>query len=86
MFLNFFDRSPIAVHLGPMAKGNSNKTSTKAVRTTVAAKVSHASSAGAPRPTQAEVALRAFEIYEREGRPDGRDVEHWVQAELELGV
>jgi hypothetical protein len=69
-----------------MAKGNSTKTSTKAVRTTVAAKVGHGSAVAAARPTVAEVALRAYEIYEREGRPDGRHLEHWVLAESELGA
>jgi hypothetical protein len=69
-----------------MPKGNSTKTSTKAVRTTVAAKVSHASTKVAVQATAAEVAIRAYEIYEREGRPDGRHLEHWVQAESELGL
>jgi len=69
-----------------MAKGNSTKTSTKAVRTTVAAKVGHGSSHAAIRATETDVALRAYEIYEREGRPDGRHLEHWVQAEVELGL
>ena len=27
---------------------------------------------------------RAFEIWEAEGRPQGRDVEHWLRAEAEL--
>jgi hypothetical protein len=69
-----------------MAKGNNTRTSTKAVRTTVAAKVSHASNKVAISATEADVALRAYEIYEREGRPDGRHLEHWVQAESELGL
>jgi hypothetical protein len=69
-----------------MPKGNNTKNSTKAVRTTVAAKVSHGTSVSAPRPTAADVAVRAYEIYEREGRPDGRDLEHWALAEAELGV
>jgi hypothetical protein len=29
---------------------------------------------------------RAHEIWEREGRPDGRAEEHWSQAERELGI
>jgi hypothetical protein len=68
-----------------MAKGQSNKTSTKVVRTTVAAKVSHLSSVAAA-PTLEDIARRAYEIYESEGRPSGRDVEHWVQAETELSA
>jgi hypothetical protein len=31
-----------------------------------------------------EIARRAQEIWEREGRPEGRDKEHWEQAEQEL--
>jgi hypothetical protein len=31
-----------------------------------------------------EIAERAYQIYEREGRTDGRDMEHWLQAEREL--
>jgi hypothetical protein len=69
----------------PMPKGQSSK-STKVVRTTVAAKVSHTTAIAARRATDADVAIRAFEIYESEGRPDGRHLAHWVQAESELGL
>src|SRR3954470_1762721 len=31
-----------------------------------------------------EIAARAYEIYEREGRSDGRAMDHWLQAESEL--
>ncbi len=68
-----------------MPKGQSSK-STKVVRTTVAAKVSHTAAVATRRATEADVAVRAFEIYEREGRPDGRHLDHWVQAEVELGL
>lgn len=30
------------------------------------------------------IASRAFEIFEDRGRPNGHDVDHWLQAELEL--
>lgn len=30
------------------------------------------------------IAARAYDIYEREGRVDGRDMEHWLKAEQEL--
>ncbi len=30
------------------------------------------------------IARRAYEIYERNGRPEGRDAEHWRQAEAEI--
>ena len=29
---------------------------------------------------------RAYEIWEREGRPEGRDAEHWRQAAAELAA
>jgi hypothetical protein len=34
--------------------------------------------------TSDEIAARAYEIYEREGRTDGRDMDHWLRAEREL--
>jgi hypothetical protein len=67
-----------------MPKGTSNK-STKVVRTTVAAKLGHTSETAA-RPTDADIARRAYEIYEQEGRPDGRHLAHWTQAATELGA
>ena len=30
------------------------------------------------------VFLRAYELWQREGCPHGRDVDHWVQAEREI--
>lgn len=36
---------------------------------------------GATRPSTAE---RAYQIWESEGRPHGRDVEHWNRAEVEI--
>lgn len=32
----------------------------------------------------AEIAKRAYSIWETEGRPNGRDLEHWFRAEGEL--
>jgi DUF2934 family protein len=32
------------------------------------------------------VAARAYEIWVASGRPNGRDQEHWFQAERELGA
>lgn len=34
--------------------------------------------------THEDISKRAREIWEREGRPEGRDMEHWLQAEAEL--
>lgn len=33
-----------------------------------------------------KISFRAFQIWEAEGRPTGRDLEHWLQAEIELNV
>ena len=34
--------------------------------------------------THEAISNRAREIWEREGRPEGKDIEHWLQAEAEL--
>lgn len=31
-----------------------------------------------------EIAARAYQLWEQEGRPQGRDVEHWTEAERQL--
>ena len=36
------------------------------------------------RPTAEETAVLAYTIWEQEGRPHGRDFDHWVQAEVLL--
>jgi hypothetical protein len=33
-----------------------------------------------------QITQRAREIWEREGRPEGRAEEHWLQAEREIGI
>ncbi|NBB81982.1 MAG: DUF2934 domain-containing protein, partial [Alphaproteobacteria bacterium] len=35
-------------------------------------------------PAEELIARRAYEIWEREGRPNGRDADHWAQARWEL--
>jgi hypothetical protein len=35
-------------------------------------------------PSQQEIAQRAYALWEREGRPHGRNLEHWLSAESEL--
>lgn len=37
---------------------------------------------GAPPPEK--IAARAYEIWQATGRPDGHDMDHWLQAEREL--
>ena len=37
-------------------------------------------------PTPAEVAERAYYIWDRAGRPRGQDLAHWLRAEAELAA
>lgn len=37
-----------------------------------------------PQPSYEEIAATAFLIWEKNGRPHGRDVEFWLQAEQSL--
>ena len=46
--------------------------------------VPDAASAGTPRPTHAEIAERAYEIYLKKGRQQGQCDRNWLQAEQEL--
>jgi len=32
------------------------------------------------------IAVRAYQLWESAGRPSGRDLEHWLQAEAELNA
>jgi len=32
-----------------------------------------------------EIAEKAYELWEKEGKPNGKDLEHWFQAETQLG-
>lgn len=38
------------------------------------------------KPSEADIRKRAHEIWEREGRPQFRDQEHWLKAEAELAA
>jgi Protein of unknown function (DUF2934) len=35
-------------------------------------------------PLEERIRERAYQIWEREGKPDGRDAEHWQQAASEI--
>ena len=37
-----------------------------------------------PTPTQEQISQRARQLWENAGRPDGRDLEHWLEAERQL--
>ncbi len=34
---------------------------------------------------QATIEARAYGLWEHEGRPEGRSLEHWLRAEAEVG-
>jgi hypothetical protein len=38
------------------------------------------------KPTQHEIEVCAYCIWEQEGRPEGRRLNHWLQAELQLVI
>lgn len=40
----------------------------------------------APPPDLERIRMRAYQIWEQEGRPHGRDEEHWREAERQLEV
>jgi hypothetical protein len=44
-----------------------------------------ASSATSSSPSADAISRRAYELWEQDGRPDGADLRHWLQAEKELG-
>jgi hypothetical protein len=35
-------------------------------------------------PTEQQIRQRAYELYEQRGRPDGHDLDDWLQAEREI--
>jgi hypothetical protein len=39
---------------------------------------------GTPEPSPAEIAALAYQIWEQEGRPEGRDLDHWLMAREQL--
>jgi uncharacterized metal-binding protein len=69
-----------------MGKNNSKSKSVVRVSPEVAPKVSRAAAVRVAAPTHEEIATRAFTIYLAEGCPDGRHLDHWSQAESELGL
>ncbi len=36
--------------------------------------------------SEAEIALRAYQIWEAEGKPAAKDFDHWLRAEAELAA
>jgi len=42
--------------------------------------------AEASRPPHEQIAVRAYELWESQGRPDGVDRENWFEAQRRLGI
>jgi hypothetical protein len=59
-------------------------TSTATTPQTEPAVVAAISSAD-PAAREQAIRERAYAIWEEEGRPQGRDVDHWLRAETEIG-
>ena len=79
----------------PAKSGPARSGEAKAGRSTVVAKTAPARSgarsmarqAGAGRPMddlERRIQQRAYELWENEGRPQGREQDHWQQAEREI--
>ncbi len=66
-----------------MAKRSTDKTTETGAKHR-GAKVEALRPGEAKGPTHAQVALRAREIWERKGRPQGQDEKNWHEAEAEL--
>ncbi|HEY3755358.1 MAG TPA: DUF2934 domain-containing protein [Opitutaceae bacterium] len=41
--------------------------------------------ASARTPTYEEISRRAYELWEKDGRPEGSEQDHWFRAEQQLG-
>lgn len=37
-------------------------------------------------PTHTDIEVRAYHIWEQEGRPQGRQLDHWLRAEQEFSL
>jgi hypothetical protein len=57
--------------------------STAATRQTEAT-VMAAISSGGGQPREQAIRERAYQIWEAEGRPDGKELGHWLRAEAEV--
>jgi thioesterase domain-containing protein len=80
---DFLDSLPFVTNLGTtkdrkMANRNTPKTAPSKIATPAAPA---AKATASYKPTQEEIAARAFEIYQRDG---GNDQENWLRAEREL--
>ena len=63
------------------AKPKKNNGETSKPKRRTASKADQALSAP---PDREQVAFRAYQIWQEQGQPEGRDIDHWVRAEQEV--
>jgi hypothetical protein len=69
------------------ARSKTTKTNGATTRAAVTEEaMKSAPSAMAIAPSSEDIARRAYEIYEREGRQPGTELQNWLKAEAELGL
>jgi Protein of unknown function (DUF2934) len=66
------------------ARGKAAKANGTSGRATPSETLNVAQPAASARPSDDEIARRAYEIYEREGRQPGTELGNWLKAEAEL--
>lgn len=67
-----------------LAAGVSDRTTSQRLRDFVAELKQRLQARRTARRSKDEIRARAHEIWDQHGRPTGRDVEFWLQAESEL--
>jgi hypothetical protein len=65
----------------PRKKPSTKKAATASKTKATAVKKPRKKTATKDQQIQEEIAKKAYELYEESGRQDGRDVEHWLEAE-----
>jgi hypothetical protein len=74
-----------------MARSKTSTKSSSASRTSKTAKAKNNTKQSQPAPKKKaapaspdQIACLAYEIWQQQGRPQGRELDHWIQAEHQL--
>lgn len=79
------DDLPNALHLMSASEQASKKRSaSKATTTETKKSLSSKVEKSSTKPGHDDIALAAWDIWQKEGRPEGRHIEHWLAAEEKL--
>lgn len=65
----------------PRKKPSTKKVATASKTKATAVKKTKKKASNNEQQIQEEIAKKAYELYEESGREDGRDMEHWLEAE-----